>query len=83
MKKHFDNSNHNQRLEILGWLKTHKSLSTFEARNELGIMHPGGRVLELRKQGYIIKTHWSVEHDFLGKPHRIGRYYLLFSRRPI
>jgi hypothetical protein len=78
MKKHIhDNTNANQRLIILRWLKQHKSMSTFDARTKLGIMHPGGRVLELRRRGHNIITHWSVEHDPLNKPHRVARYILL------
>ena len=80
--KYINNSTHNQRLAILGWFKTHKSLTTLEARNELGIMHPGGRILELRKSGYDIKTHQSTELDSLEKPHRVARY-VLHSRRPV
>ena len=78
MKKHLlNNSVENQRLEILNWLEQNKSLTTFEARTNLGIMHPGGRIFELRKQGYQIITHWSIEHDSLNKPHRVARYILL------
>lgn len=75
-KHHLNNSTNNQRLEILNWLKKNKSLSTFEARTKLGIVHPAGRVLELKRQGYRIITYFSIEFDALNKPHRIARYFL-------
>lgn len=75
-----DKSAHNQRLEILKWFRTHNSLTTLEARNELGIMHPGGRVLELRKQGYRITTFWTTEYDVSSQAHRVARYVLLNGR---
>ena len=73
----FDNSLNNQRLTILSFLKKYHSMTTFEARTKLGIMHPSGRVFELRRQGYNIITEWIVEHDMLNKPHRVARYILL------
>ncbi len=69
-----DNSAENQRAKILKHIRTNGSLTTLEAREELGIMHPGGRVMELRKQGFEIETHWINEVDTAGKEHRTGRY---------
>jgi hypothetical protein len=58
-------------------------LSTLEAREIEGIMHPGGRVLELRKDGYSIITHRSVEIDAAGQSHRVARYVLLNKRQEV
>ncbi|POZ52988.1 helix-turn-helix domain-containing protein [Methylovulum psychrotolerans] len=71
----YSTENHAQRERILAWLLT-KSLSTAEARRELDIMHPAGRVQELREQGHNIVTHWVV--DTGGKVnHRVASYVLL------
>lgn len=67
----------NQCLEILLSLKENRSLNTMQARKCLGIQHPSGRIMELRKQGYNIVTHWSIEYDTLHQPHRIAEYVLL------
>ena len=44
-----------QRDKILSWL-INAPLTTLEARNELFIMSPASRVLELKNQGYNIIT---------------------------
>ncbi|SDY38094.1 helix-turn-helix domain-containing protein [Nitrosomonas halophila] len=64
-----------QRQQILDWLQT-KPLSTIEAREQLGIMHPGGRVSELRRQGHSIVTNEASEVDAAGKIHRVAKYVL-------
>lgn len=63
-----------QRHRILEHLK-HDSLTTLEARS-LGIMHPGMRVCELRKQGHEITTEWATEYCAGGVLHRVARYIL-------
>jgi hypothetical protein len=65
-----------QRAKILTWLQQGKTLTTFQARNDLDIPHPAGRVLELRYRGWNIKTHWEVVETSLGK-HRIAKYLLV------
>ena len=67
------NSNEAQRTRILEWLRG-ESLTTLQAREHLDIMHPAGRVMELRKQGFNIFTHWTNEAN-----HRVARYVLLSS----
>ncbi|KTD22000.1 helix-turn-helix domain-containing protein [Legionella israelensis] len=49
-------------------------LSTIQAREQYGILHPGGRIMELRNKGYQIDTHWIRETDSNGVLHRIGLY---------
>ncbi len=87
IERYIDSSALNQRIAILNWFKTYQSLTTFEARDKLGIMHPGGRILELRRQGYWITTHWSTDYDPLGQAHRVACYVLLnrtseYTRQP-
>jgi hypothetical protein len=65
------NSNEAQRTRILEHLRR-ESLTTLQAREHLDIMHPAGRVQELREQGFNITTHWTYEAK-----HRVGRYVLL------
>ena len=69
----YSNSISSQQARILKHLKDCSPLSTIHAR-ELGILHPGGRVMELRKKGHKIDTHWIKEPDVNGVLHRVGLY---------
>ena len=71
------NSTEAQRQRILDRLRL-SPLDTLTARKELDIMHPGGRVKELRWRGYNIQTVYiqRVNEDS-GEVHRIGRYVLM------
>lgn len=64
-----------QRQRILAWLLTAPQ-TTNQARVELDVMHPGGRVLELRKLGHNIVTHWQTIDTGKAK-HRVAVYALL------
>lgn len=68
-----------QRMKILRALEC-GPLTTITAREQLGVMHPGGRVLELRAAGYPIVTTWTGMRDAFGRLHRVGEYRL--RRRP-
>lgn len=70
----YDNSTSSQCARILKHFEVCPRLSTIQARNEYGILHPGGRVRELRKKGYQIQTHWISESDSNGVMHRVGLY---------
>ena len=61
-----------QRARLLGMLRR-GPVSTLEAR-AVGIMHPGGRVLELREAGYQIIT--DIQEN------RVARYILTEEARP-
>ena len=50
--------------------------STMTIRQELGILSPAARVLDLRKQGYQIETISSTAYDEAGRPHRCATYAL-------
>jgi hypothetical protein len=73
-KQRYDNSLATQRARILKHFAENPRLSTIQAREEMGILHPCGRVMELRKRGYRIETHWIKEPDLNGVLHRIGLY---------
>ncbi|HAT8370927.1 helix-turn-helix domain-containing protein [Legionella pneumophila serogroup 1] len=70
----YNNSIESQQARILSHFKICPRLSTIEARNKYGILHPGGRMMELRKKGHIIHTHWIYETDSNGVHHRVGLY---------
>lgn len=63
-----------QRRRILEHLQ-HCPLTTLQARS-MGIMHPGMRICELRKQGHEIRTEWATEYCPGGVRHRVARYRL-------
>jgi polyhydroxyalkanoate synthesis regulator phasin len=71
-----DNSAHNQRLKILDWLFEKGSITTDQAREHLDVMHPAGRIKELREAGYLIITirvRWTSE---FGIKHSVAKYVL-------
>lgn len=68
-----------QRRIILEHLK-HDTLTTLQARAR-GIMHPGMRVCELRKQGHQIVTERAFEYCAGGVLHRVARYRLQAKER--
>ena len=78
-KKHHDMSSAIQQARILKALEQAgpQGMSTINLREELDIMHPGGRVLELRETGHRIETVWTVTENAQGFPHRCARYVLL------
>lgn len=66
-----------QRAALLKWLQVHQRITTLQARNELGIMHPAGRVQELRKSGCNIATDWKWGADATRRRHKQALYVLL------
>jgi hypothetical protein len=65
-----------QRQRLLDYLRAHGSITTIEARRSLDILHPQGRIKELRNQGYLIHMVWVHEPTDCGRLHRIGKYFL-------
>jgi len=65
-----------QRTAILKHLQLHGSLTTLYAREQLGIMSPAARILELRKKDYPIVTHRTITEDTAGTKHREAKYVL-------
>lgn len=81
-KRFQDNSREAQRARLLKALNTRgpSGVTTLEAREELNILHPAGRVQELRDEGRQIATIWTTATNSEGFAHRIARYVLM--RRP-
>lgn len=47
-----------QKAQVLGWLRSHKELTTREAVTELNIMSLPRRIMELRQDGHNIKMEY-------------------------
>jgi Helix-turn-helix domain len=65
-----------QRALLLAALQSHGVVSTLEARAFLDILHPAGRIKELRGLGHNIVTLWADKPTEAGKLHRVGVYLL-------
>jgi hypothetical protein len=51
-------------------------ISTVEAMRYLDVYHCPARVLQLRKRGHQITTHWQTVETEAGESHRVGLYVL-------
>ena len=51
-------------------------ITTFEAMRYLDVYHCPARVLQLRKRGHKIITHWQTVVTEAGENHRVGLYIL-------
>ena len=51
-------------------------ITTFEAMRYLDVYHCPARVLDLRKLGHDITTHWQTVETESGEAHRVGLYVL-------
>ena len=54
-----------------------QGMSTINLREDLDIMHPAGRVQELREAGHRIETIRTTVNNAQGHKHRCARYVLL------
>ena len=54
-----------------------KGMTTIQLREELDIMHPGGRIRELREIGHCIHTIRTTFENAQGHKHRCARYVLI------
>lgn len=52
-------------------------LNTTEIRRWLDILHPAGRVKELRAEGVDIQTLWTTIESERGVKHRVADYLLI------
>lgn len=75
-RNHFGNSAQNQRERILEALRTHGAITTIEMRKHLDVMSPAPRIMELRRMGKRIATHWVRQATDGGKVHRVALYVL-------
>lgn len=51
-------------------------INSFEASRYLDVYHCPARILQLRKLGYRITTHWQTVETEAGETHRVGLYVL-------
>ena len=72
-----DLSKEAQRARLLNWLRTEGAIATTECRELLAIMSPAARVLELRRQGFDIRTLRRYVADGEGVIHCQGIYQLV------
>ncbi|MEN9902547.1 MAG: hypothetical protein RL651_1211 [Pseudomonadota bacterium] len=75
-RNHRGNSAQNQRERILDALRTHGAITTIEMRKYLDVMSPAPRIMELRRMGKRITTHWVKQATDSGKAHRVALYVL-------
>lgn len=80
--KFTDNSSFNQRIKLLDWLFERGSITTAQAREHLDIMSPAARILELKRQGYLIVTIWIDWVSGFDIRHRVAKY-VLTQKQPI
>ena len=52
------------------------SVTTYEAMRYLDVYHCPARILQLRKRGHKIVTHWQTVITEAGERHRVGLYLL-------
>lgn len=76
------NSLASQRQRLLKHLQQNRSITTLEARHKLDIMHPSGRVKELKEDGHYIVTNWRIDTTPEGKTHRVAEYILTPKKTP-
>ena len=69
-----------QRQRIAEWFKTSNSLTTEDARRDLDVMHPAGRIKEMRARGFDILTIWESYPTIGGNMHRMARYVYMGMR---
>ena len=77
-----NNTNHNQRLRLLDYLKTHGTITTLQARSELDILAPAARIFELRHNyGYRINKVDIVDFTEARRKHTGIAKYVLVSEK--
>lgn len=75
-----NNSSSNQCIKILDWLFEKGSITFTEAHDNLEIMSPASRILQLKQVGYLttrINDTWTSEH---GINHKGLAHYLLTQK---
>lgn len=66
-----------QKLKILAWLMTGRSITPLEALRELGCYRLGARICELRREGFNIITIMKEETKEDGTVCRFASYKLV------
>ena len=62
---------------LLDHMIVHGSVTGMECINELGVMNYKGRICDLRKMGYTIKTKWETRINAKGQKKTYARYVLM------
>lgn len=65
----------NQCEQLLNYMKDHGSITGIESIN-LGVMNYKGRIFDLRKMGFDVKTKMEVVTNSQGEKKTFARYYL-------
>ena len=71
------NNAHAQRQRIADYLAAHGRATTLELRSKLDVLHPAGRIEELRRRDWQIQTIPEGHPTDCGKLHRVGVYVLI------
>jgi hypothetical protein len=66
-----------QRVRLRTAFQQFPMLNTVEIRTGLDIIHPAGRVQELRDEGVKIDTLWTVVGSETGEEHRVANYLMV------
>lgn len=66
-----------QKEETLHYLKTYKTITTWEGFKELNILRLGSVINELRNEGHAIKTNMLTVTKRNGKKAQIAEYSLI------
>lgn len=80
-EKHKGNDAETQANRLHEGLQLFGSLTTQDIRQDLDIMHPAGRIKELRARGFDIRTVWGSYPTTCGKKHRMARYVYIGMAR--
>lgn len=62
---------------LLAYLKQFKSITTWEAFQELGITRLSARIYEIKERGYLIKTENITSKNRFGDPVHYNKYSLI------
>jgi Helix-turn-helix domain len=76
IRKEFNGADSRSQLARLLEALSRFPLTTFEAMRYLDVYHCPARILQLRKQGERISTHWQTVVTEAGEKHRVGLYVL-------
>ena len=61
---------------LLDYMQLHGSVTGLQSINELGVMNYKGRIHDLRKLGYTIKTEYITRMNAHGEKKTFARYTL-------
>ncbi|MDR5879401.1 helix-turn-helix domain-containing protein [Caballeronia sp. LZ032] len=75
-----ENTAGHQRARLLEAMKVRGGVTTLEAMRFLDIVDPRPRIVELRKEGYRIKTLWTRQPSECGRLHSVGLYALISAQ---